>query len=77
MLEGVKASLSTLSRRQQGSTERTDQDMSPRWIIVISLAMIALLAVVFASFFRSTGVAGAVHRADRMRWCSPSCSASW
>ncbi len=56
MLEGVRASLSTLARRQQGSTERTDQDMSPRWIIVISLAMIALLAVVFASFLSGTPV---------------------
>lgn len=60
MLEGVKASLSTLSRRQQGSTERTDQDMSPRWIIVISLAMIALLAVVFASFLSEAPVSPAL-----------------
>jgi len=60
MLEGVKASLSTLSRRQQGSTERTDQDMSPRWIIVISLAMIALLAVVFASFLSDAPVSPAL-----------------
>ncbi|WP_039790502.1 OPT family oligopeptide transporter [Herbaspirillum huttiense] len=60
MLEGVKASLSTLSRRQQGSAERTDQDMSPRWIIVISLAMIALLAVVFASFLSDAPVSPAL-----------------
>ncbi|MBB5393759.1 MULTISPECIES: OPT family oligopeptide transporter [unclassified Herbaspirillum] len=56
MLEGVKVSLSTLSRREQGSGDRTDQDMSPAWIIAISLAMIALLAVVFASFLSEAPV---------------------
>ena len=50
MVAGVKASLSTFSRRAQGSGERVDRDLSPAWIIIISLAMIALLAVVFCSF---------------------------
>ncbi|EJN00287.1 OPT family oligopeptide transporter [Herbaspirillum sp. YR522] len=50
MVAGVKASLSSLSRRGQGSGERIDRDLSPTWIIIISLAMIALLAVVFCSF---------------------------
>ena len=60
MVQGVKASLSTLARRQQGSTERTDQDMSPRWIVIISLAMIGLLAVVFASFLAGAPVSPAL-----------------
>ncbi|MBP0599062.1 oligopeptide transporter, OPT family [Herbaspirillum sp. LeCh32-8] len=56
MLDGVKASLSTFSRRQQGSGEQNDRDMPPGWIIAISLAMIALLAVVFASFLSDAPV---------------------
>ncbi|MCA1325794.1 OPT family oligopeptide transporter [Herbaspirillum sp. alder98] len=64
MVAGVKASLSTLSRRAEGSSERTDRDLSPTWIIIISLAMIALLAVVFCSFLSdaplSTGLFAAL-----------------
>jgi len=60
MMDGVKASLSTFSRRQQGSGERTDRDMPPAWIIAISLAMIALLAVVFASFLADAPVSPAL-----------------
>ena len=63
MMTGVKASLSTLStasQRQQGSGDQTDRDMSPTWIIAISLAMIALLAVVFASFLSDAPVSPAL-----------------
>jgi putative OPT family oligopeptide transporter len=56
MMDGVKASLSTLARRRQDSGERTDRDLSPAWIVVVSLAMIALLAVVFASFLADAPV---------------------
>ncbi|WP_343584032.1 oligopeptide transporter, OPT family [Herbaspirillum sp.] len=63
MVDGVKVSLSTLARGQQGSgerTDRTDHDMPPAWIIAISLAMIALLATVFASFLSEAPVSPAL-----------------
>ncbi|WDZ96299.1 oligopeptide transporter, OPT family [Herbaspirillum sp. WKF16] len=62
MVEGVKASLSTFSRRRPGGegADRTDRDMPPGWIIAISLAMIALLAVVFASFLAEAPVSPAL-----------------
>ncbi|MFL9927588.1 oligopeptide transporter, OPT family [Herbaspirillum lusitanum] len=56
MMEGVKASMSTLSARNKSAaggkdaTERTERDLAPHWIIAISLVLIAVLAVLFAAF---------------------------
>lgn len=61
MLEGVKASLSTFSRRAEGGSEETDRDMAPGWIIAISLVMIALLAVIFSSFLVGAPVSAGLY----------------
>jgi putative OPT family oligopeptide transporter len=63
MVAGVKASLSTFSRRTQGSGDRVDRDLSPTWIIIISLAMIALLAVVFCSFLADAPISAGLFAA--------------
>ena len=51
MLDGVKMSFATLrGGPQTGQTPRTEQDLPPRWIIAVTLGMVALLAFTFGAF---------------------------
>jgi putative OPT family oligopeptide transporter len=53
MLEGVKMSLGTLRGGPQArQVPRTEQDLSPRWIMAVTLAMVVLLAITFGAFLR-------------------------
>lgn len=55
MVAGVRTSFAALrdaggAGRMGGGGPRTQRDLSPRWIIVITLALVAALAVVFGAF---------------------------
>lgn len=55
MLEGVKTSFTAISqaRAQRGSqyaVARTEQDLAPRWIIGLTLVLVATLLVTFGAF---------------------------
>jgi putative OPT family oligopeptide transporter len=61
MLEGIKMSFGTLRGGAQArQVPRTEQDLPPRWIMAVTLAMVALLAITFGAFLRqgplSTGL---------------------
>lgn len=53
MMRGIKTSFSAFSRTgaaAQGSAPRTEQDLSARWIAVVTLVLVAILVFTFASF---------------------------
>ncbi|OAI81752.1 peptide transporter, partial [Ralstonia solanacearum] len=49
VVRGVRRSFGSL-RPQSGALPRTDQDMAPRWILLVSLAMVVVLVITFAAF---------------------------
>ncbi|AKZ25166.1 peptide transporter [Ralstonia solanacearum] len=49
VVRGVQRSFGSL-RPQSGALPRTDQDMAPRWILLVSLAMVVALVITFAAF---------------------------
>lgn len=49
VVRGVQRSFGSL-RPQSGDLPRTDQDMAPRWILLVSLAMVVVLVITFAAF---------------------------
>lgn len=64
MMRGIKTSFSALSRAgrsRQGVAPRTEQDLPSHWIAVVTLVLIVILVVTFASFLRAEPVtAGSV-----------------
>lgn len=53
VVQGVKRSFGSL-RPQGDAKQRTDQDMAPRWILLVTLAMVVVLVITFASFLAPT-----------------------
>ncbi|QHB56126.1 oligopeptide transporter, OPT family [Ralstonia solanacearum] len=49
VVRGVRRSFGSL-RPPSGEVPRTDRDMAPRWILLVTLAMVAVLAITFAAF---------------------------
>lgn len=64
MMRGIRTSFSAFSatrRADQGGALRTEQDLSGRWIAVVTLVLVVILVVTFASFLRAEPVtAGSV-----------------
>lgn len=64
MMRGIRTSFSAFSatrRTDQGGALRTEQDLSGRWIAVVTLVLVVILVVTFASFLRAEPVtAGSV-----------------
>ncbi len=56
VVRGVRRSLGSL-RPPSGEVPRTDRDMAPRWILLVTLAMVAVLAITFAAFLAPTTLA--------------------
>jgi len=53
VVQGVKRSFGSL-RPQGDARQRTDQDMAPRWILLVTLAMVVVLVITFAAFLAPT-----------------------
>ncbi|MDR0458206.1 MAG: oligopeptide transporter, OPT family, partial [Burkholderiaceae bacterium] len=54
MMEGVKMSFSSLRGGSQArQTRRVEQDLSPRWIMIITLLIVVVLAITFGAFLGS------------------------
>ncbi|MCO5400796.1 OPT family oligopeptide transporter [Ralstonia soli] len=53
VVQGVKRSFGSL-RPQGDAKQRTDQDMAPRWILLVTLAMVVVLVITFAAFLAPT-----------------------
>lgn len=49
VVRGVRRAFGSL-RPQSAEVPRTDRDMAPRWILLVTLAMVAVLAITFAAF---------------------------
>ncbi|CAM4132504.1 OPT family oligopeptide transporter [Bordetella muralis] len=64
MMRGIKTSFSAFSSTRksgQAGALRTEQDLSGRWIAVVTLVLVVILVVTFASFLRAEPVtAGSV-----------------
>ncbi|OZI57360.1 OPT family oligopeptide transporter [Bordetella genomosp. 4] len=64
MMRGIKTSFSAFSatrRSEQSAALRTEQDLSGRWIAIVTLVLVVILVVTFASFLRAEPVtAGSV-----------------
>ena len=64
MMRGIKTSFSALSRAgrsRQGVAPRTERDLPSHWIAVVTLVLVVILVVTFASFLRAEPVtAGSV-----------------
>ena len=64
MMRGIKTSFSAFGRAgraAQGTAPRTEQDLSARWIALVTLVLVAILVATFASFLRAEPVtAGSV-----------------
>ena len=59
MVRGIKTSFSALSaagRARQGAAPRTEQDLPSRWIVVVTLALVAILVATFAAFLQAAPV---------------------
>ncbi len=62
MIDGMRLSFEAVSGKKDTSkAERVDQDLSPKWMVIISLSMLTILAATFYSFVAaapiSTGLA--------------------
>ena len=53
VVHGVKRSFGSL-RPQGDAKQRTEQDMAPRWILLVTLAMVVVLVITFAAFLAPT-----------------------
>jgi len=53
VVQGVKRSFGSL-RPQGDARQRTEQDMAPRWILLVTLAMVVVLVITFAAFLAPT-----------------------
>ena len=53
VVQGVKRSFGSLRPKADG-TLRTEQDMAPRWILLVTLAMVVVLVITFAAFLAPT-----------------------
>lgn len=64
MMRGIRTSFAAFSgagRSGQGPARRTEQDLSGRWIAVVTLVLVAILVATFASFLQAEPVtAGSV-----------------
>ena len=58
VVRGVRHSFGAMGNGPD-ATQRTEQDMSPRWIGLVTLAMVVLLVVVFGSFLASEPLSAA------------------
>ncbi|OZI51173.1 OPT family oligopeptide transporter [Bordetella genomosp. 4] len=59
MMRGIKTSFSAFSstrRSEQSAALRTEQDLSGRWIAIVTLVLVVILVVTFASFLRAEPV---------------------
>lgn len=57
MLEGLKISFQALRNPVAAANmRRVDQDLSPKWMIIIAIAMAIILALTFYSFIESTPI---------------------
>ncbi len=53
VVHGVKRSFGSLRPKADGAL-RTEQDMAPRWILLVTLAMVVVLVITFAAFLAPT-----------------------
>ena len=53
VVHGVKRSFGSLRPKADGA-QRTEQDMAPRWILLVTLAMVVVLVITFAAFLAPT-----------------------
>jgi len=53
VVHGVRRSFGSL-RPQGDARQRTEQDMAPRWILLVTLAMVVVLVITFAAFLAPT-----------------------
>lgn len=53
VVHGVKRSFGSL-RPKTDVAQRTEQDMAPRWILLVTLAMVVVLVITFAAFLAPT-----------------------
>lgn len=53
VVQGIKRSFGSL-RPQGDARQRTEQDMAPRWILLVTLAMVVVLVITFAAFLAPT-----------------------
>lgn len=53
VVQGVKRSFGSLRPKADGAL-RTEQDMAPRWILLVTLAMVVVLVITFAAFLAPT-----------------------
>lgn len=60
MVRGVRTSFAafTQSDAGQASTPRTERDMPSRWILAVTLVLVAVLVCVFALFLKETPISG-------------------
>ncbi|MCT7325938.1 OPT family oligopeptide transporter [Ralstonia mojiangensis] len=54
VVHGVKRSFGSLRPKADGGAQRTEQDMAPRWILLVTLAMVVVLVITFAAFLAPT-----------------------
>jgi putative OPT family oligopeptide transporter len=53
VVHGVKRSFGSVRLSADGA-QRTEQDMAPRWILLVTLAMVVVLVITFAAFLAPT-----------------------
>ncbi|CAJ0817602.1 hypothetical protein LMG19087_03150 [Ralstonia wenshanensis] len=53
VVHGVKRSFGSLRPKADGAL-RTEQDMAPRWILLVTVAMVVVLVITFAAFLAPT-----------------------
>ena len=53
VVQGVKRSFGSVRPKADGA-QRTEQDMAPRWILLVTLAMVVVLVITFAAFLAPT-----------------------
>ena len=60
MVRGVRASFAAFTQSDAGhaSIPRTERDMPSRWIIAVTLVLVAVLVCVFALFLKETPISG-------------------
>nr|WP_311527609.1 oligopeptide transporter, OPT family [uncultured Ralstonia sp.] len=53
VVQGVKRAFGSVRLKADGA-RRTEQDMAPRWILLVTLAMVVVLVITFAAFLAPT-----------------------